>query len=349
MDARTDELVEKLAENHGLELAEYEYLLRHVDDETRAVLAERARSAREPRYGRRVFIRGLIEFTSYCKNDCYYCGLRASNTACERYRLTAEEILACADTGYKLGFRTFVLQGGEDARFTDERLCAIVSAIKEEYPACAITLSAGERSYEGYDRLRAAGADRYLLRHETADAVHYAQLHPASMSWKRRMACLRDLRALGYDVGCGFMVGSPFQTPATLAADLNFIQEFSPEMCGIGPFMPHHATPFAGEPAGTLEQTLVLLSIIRLIKPNILLPATTALGILHPHGWELGMEAGANVAMPNLSPADVRGKYLLYDGKPCSDVEATRSRRSLEERMEQIGYHVVTGRGDPCL
>lgn len=349
MSARTDELVEKLAENHGLELAEYEYLLRHVDDETRAVLAERARSAREPRYGRRVFIRGLIEFTSYCKNDCYYCGLRASNTACERYRLTAEEILACADTGYELGFRTFVLQGGEDARFTDEHLCAIVSAIKEEHPACAITLSAGERSYEGYERLRAAGADRYLLRHETADAVHYARLHPASMSWKRRMACLRDLRALGYDVGCGLMVGSPFQTPATLAADLNFIQEFSPEMCGIGPFMPHHATPFAGEPAGTLEQTLVLLSIIRLIKPNILLPATTALGVLHPHGWELGMEAGANVAMPNLSPADVRGKYLLYDGKPCSDVEAARSRRNLEERMEQIGYHVVTDRGDPCL
>lgn len=349
MDARMGELVEKLAENHGLEPAEYEYLLTHVDGEARAVLAERARAAREPRYGRTVFIRGLIEVTSYCKNDCYYCGLRVSNAACERYRLTEEEILACADAGYELGFRTFVLQGGEDVRYTDERLCAIVSALKGAYPACAITLSAGERSHESYARLRAAGADRYLLRHETADPAHYARLHPASMSWERRMACLRSLRSLGYAVGCGFMVGSPFQTPATLAADLAFIQEFSPEMCGIGPFMPHHATPFAGEPAGSLEQTLALLSIIRLIKPAILLPATTALGTLHPHGWELGMEAGANVVMPNLSPADVRGKYLLYDGKPCSDVEAARSRRILEERMERIGYRVVTDRGDPCL
>ncbi len=349
MDTKAGELVHKLAGEHGLALDEYEYLVDHLDEEVRAHLAALAREAREPIYGHDVFVRGLIEFSSYCKNDCLYCGIRASNTGCERYRLTPEQILSCADMGYELGFRTFVLQSGEDRHFTDELLCSIVRALKEAHPDCAVTLSVGERSYESYARLREAGADRYLLRHETANPEHYARLHPAGMSWEHRMQCLRDLRELGYAVGAGFMVGSPFQTPADLARDLAFIQEFQPEMCGIGPFVPHHATPFADEPAGTLEQTLGLLSIIRLIKPGILLPATTALGTIDPRGRELGMEAGANVVMPNLSPGDVRSKYLLYDNKTSTGDEAAESLRSLKRHLARAGYNVVTDRGDPRI
>ena len=349
MDIRAAELIEKLAGEHALALDEYEYLVSRLDQETRDLLAEYARAAREPIYGHDVFVRGLIEFSNVCKNDCLYCGIRASNAGCERYRLTVEQILSCADRGYELGFRTFVLQSGEDPHYTDERLCAIVRALKEAHPDCAVTLSVGERSRESYAALREAGADRYLLRHETASPEHYAKLHPANLSWEHRMQCLRDLRNLGFAVGAGFMVGSPFQTSANLARDLAFIQEFQPEMCGIGPFMPHHATPFANEPAGTLEQTLGLLSIIRLIKPNILLPATTALGTIHPRGRELGMEAGANVVMPNLSPGDVRAKYLLYDGKICTGDEAAECRRCLEMRMAGCGYNVVTDRGDPRI
>ena len=350
MDTRSSELVSKLAEDHALALAEYEYLAANLaDDELREVLAEHARAAREPIYGHDVFVRGLIEFSSFCKNDCYYCGLRASNRACERYRLTQEQILSCADMGYELGFRTFVLQSGEDPHYTDDLLVGIVTALKAAHPDCAITLSVGERSRESYAALREAGADRYLLRHETASPEHYAKLHPANLSWENRMRCLHDLRDLGFAVGAGFMVGSPFQTSANLARDLAFIQDFQPEMCGIGPFVPHHATPFANEPAGTLEQTLGLLSIIRLIKPNILLPATTALGTIHPKGRELGMEAGANVVMPNLSPGDVRAKYLLYDGKICMGDEAAECRRCLEMRMAGCGYNVVTDRGDPRI
>ena len=249
--------------------------------------------------------------------------------------------------GYELGFRTFVLQGGEDMWFSDERLCAIVASIRERHPDCAITLSMGERSRESYARLRQAGADRYLLRHETADPEHYALLHPAAMSFDNRMRCLHDLRELGYAVGVGMMVGSPYQTPRHLAEDLAFIDRFKPEMCGIGPFIPHHATPFADRPAGTLEQTCYLLSIIRLIHPSVLLPATTALGTIDPMGREKGVLAGANVVMPNLSPADVRQKYLLYDGKICMGDEAAECRRCLDLRMERIGYHVVVDRGDP--
>lgn len=347
MDNTTRELIEELTTTHTLTSEGYEYLVAHQDDEAAALLAERADAVRRSIYGTDVFVRGLIEFSSYCKNDCYYCGLRASNSSCERYRLTLEQILFCADMGYELGFRTFVLQSGEDGWFTDERLCPIVAAVHERHPDCAITLSVGERSRESYARLHEAGADRYLLRHETADPKHYALLHPERMSFERRMRCLQDLRELGYAVGVGMMVGSPHQTPAHLARDLAFIDEFKPEMCGIGPFIPHHATPFAHESAGTLEQTCYLLSIIRLIHPKVLLPATTALGTIHPLGREKGIQAGANVIMPNLSPTDVRQKYLLYDGKICMGDEAAECRRCLDLRMEKIGYRVVVDRGDP--
>ena len=312
----------------------------------RAALAEMARAVREPIYGNDVFVRGLIEISSYCRNDCLYCGLRASNKAAERYRLSPDEILACADEGHRLGFRTVVLQGGEDAFFTDDVLCGIIRSIKRAHPDTAVTLSLGERGRESFARLREAGADRYLLRHETADEAHYAALHPQSMSFANRMQCLRDLRELGYQVGCGFMVGSPGQTAATLAKDLAFIESFRPEMCGIGPFVPHHATPFATAPAGSVELTCLLLSVIRMIHPHVLLPATTALGTLDPNGREKGLLAGANVVMPNLSPVAVRKKYAIYDNKICTGEESAQCRFCLERRVESVGCRLVVDRGD---
>ena len=341
-------LLDKLNTEHRLSLQEYEVLVSGMDAETRAYAAELAVPLRRQYYGNAVFVRGLIEFTNYCRNDCLYCGIRRSNRNADRYRLSPEEMLACCREGYRLGFRTFVLQGGEDPYFTDDRMTAIVREIRQNWPDCAITLSLGERSRESYQALFNAGADRYLLRHETADPVHYAKLHPAELSWEHRMQCLRDLKEIGYQTGCGFMVGSPCQTAHELAEDLFFIQEFQPEMCGIGPFIPHKDTPFADQLPGTLEMTLYLLSILRLIKPDLLLPATTALGTIHPRGRELGIEAGANVVMPNLSPTGVRDKYLLYDNKICTGEESAQCVGCLEARMRSIGYEIVQSRGDPA-
>ena len=339
-------LIVELAETHRLSETQYAGLVSGRDEEAAGLLAEKAVSVRQAIYGKDVFTRGLIEVSSICKNDCLYCGIRRSNACASRYRLSEEEILSCAADGYELGFRTFVLQGGEDPYFSDDVLCAIVSGLKKRYPDCAVTLSMGERSRESYQALFDAGADRYLLRHETADAAHYARLHPPAMSFENRMRCLQDLRETGYQVGCGFMVGSPFQTPQALAKDLKFIETFKPDMCGIGPFIPHHDTPFRDYPAGTLEETLFLLSIIRLIHPPVLLPATTALGTIHPLGREKGIQAGANVVMPNLSPVDVRRKYELYDNKICTGEESAQCRHCLDQRMQNIGYRLVVDRGD---
>ena len=297
-------------------------------------------------YGNKVYIRGLIEFTNYCKNDCLYCGIRRSNKAADRYRLSEKDILECCHTGYELGFRTFVLQGGEDPYYTDEIICSLIGQIKEKYPDCALTLSIGEKSRESYKRYFEAGADRYLLRHETANQDHYSRLHPRDMSLDNRKRCLWDLKEIGFQVGCGFMVGSPYQTIDTLYEDLKFIKDFKPHMVGIGPFIPQHATPFSKEKAGGLEETLRLLSIIRLMNPHVLLPSTTALGTIHPQGRELGIKAGANVVMPNLSPTEVRAKYQLYDNKICTGDEAAECRACMQNRMKQIGYEVVTDRGD---
>ena len=309
-------------------------------------LAEKARRVREKHYGKDVYLRGLIEFTNYCKNNCYYCGIRAGNLNCERYRLSEEQILSCCDMGYELGFRTFVLQGGEDPHYTDELLASIVSSIKKAHPDCAVTLSIGERKRESYQMLFDAGADRYLLRHETADKEHYEMLHPADLSFDHRMQCLRHLREIGYQVGTGMMVGSPYQTADHLVRDLRFLKEFKPEMVGIGPFIPHHDTQFADCQAGTVEMTVRLLSMIRLLLPDVLLPATTALGTIDPMGREKGILAGANVVMPNLSPSDVRGKYLLYDNKICTGDEAAECIRCMAARIEYVGYEVASGRGD---
>lgn len=343
---RVIELIEKLEAQHSLSPDEYIYLIENRSIEAADLLREKAVRARKEIYGNKVFIRGLIEISNICKNDCIYCGIRRSNKACERYRLSKSQILECCDEGYSLGFRTFVMQGGEDPFFDDGVLCDIVSEIKKRYPGCAVTLSTGERSKESYQRLFNAGADRYLLRHETADKAHYSKLHPEEMSFENRMECLHNLREIGFQTGCGFMVGSPYQTVECLAKDLKFIEEFQPDMCGIGPFIPHCATPFSDMPAGSVELTCYLLSIIRLIKPNILLPATTALGSLEEGGREKGILCGANVIMPNLSPMSERKKYALYNNKLFSGNESAQEIENLSKSMETIGYRIVTERGD---
>lgn len=342
-------LTDKLALERDLTGEEFSRILLSDDPEVLEYLFSKAREKKEEFYGKKVFIRGLIEFTNHCRNNCYYCGIRRDNKSAVRYRLSDEEILSCCDNGYSLGFRTFVLQGGEDGYFTDERMADIVGAIRKRYPDCAITLSIGEREKDSYKRLFDAGADRYLLRHETADKVHYGSLHPKEMSYDHRMQCLKDLRDIGYTVGCGMMIGSPGQTMEHIIKDLRFIREFKPEMVGMGPFIPHHDTMYADEKAGSVDLTLKLIGVIRLMLPSVLLPATTALGTLDPEGREKGIMAGANVLMPNLSPVNVREKYTLYDNKICMGEEAAECIRCLKERVSKTGYEIVQDRGDPAL
>ena len=346
MNNRFFSLVETLVGNHSLCVEGYEELIGYCSEETASYLASEATTVRQRIYGNSIYIRGLIEISNICKNDCFYCGIRRSNKKCERYRLTPEQIFQCCEEGYKLGFRTFVLQGAEDAFFTEKILCDIIGSIKENYPDCAITLSLGERSRESYQMLYNAGADRYLLRHETADSEHYGRLHPPEMYFNNRMRCLQDLRDIGFQTGCGFMVGSPYQTNSNIAKDLKFIENFKPDMCGIGPFIPQKDTLFYEKKAGTALLTCYLLSIIRLIHPPILLPSTTALGTIEQGGREKGILAGANVVMPNLSPLSERKKYLLYDNKICTEEESAQSVSNLAKRIQSIGFNIVTDRGD---
>ncbi len=337
-------LLDRLRLGEKLSLAQYECLIKGFSEESVEYAARLANEVRKPIYGNSVYIRGLIEVGNYCKNDCYYCGIRRSNKKIERYTLTIEQILACCFEGYSLGFRTFVLQGGEGV-YPVKKICEIVREIKQRYQDCAVTLSLGEYDFKDYKLMREAGADRYLLRHETADAAHYSMLHPMEQSLEHRMACLKELKRLGFQVGCGFMVGSPHQTMGMIAKDLKFIEEFNPEMCGIGPFIPQKDTPFGDQPKGSAELTIYLLSIIRLIKPDILLPATTALGSILPDGRERGILAGANVIMPNLSPKESRDKYALYDNKLSSGAEAAENLNALKLRMNKIGFKIVNARG----
>lgn len=304
-----------------------------------------ADSVRKEYYGKDVYIRGLIELSNYCKNNCYYCGIRCGNSHVTRYRLTTEDILSCCTQGYELGFRTFVLQGGEDPSFSDDYIGEIISEIKNLYPDCAITLSLGEKESTTYKAWFDAGADRYLLRHETANANHYLQLHPDGMSLESRKNCLWELKRIGYQVGSGFMVGSPHQTNDLIIEDLRFLQELKPDMIGIGPYIAHKNTPFHDCANGDLHKCLRLVSILRLMFPNALIPATTALGTIDSRGRELGLLAGANVVMPNLSPVKVRKQYELYDNKICTGEEAAECRMCLNNRVESIGYHIVTNIG----
>lgn len=343
------EIVDKVKQRQDVNLEEFGMIMETASKEDMDYLASTAREVADSIYGKNVYVRGLIEFTNYCRNDCYYCGIRRSNKEAQRYRLTEEQIMECCQMGYELGFRTFVLQGGEDPYFTDDRICKLIKKIKNRYEECAITLSIGEKSRASYERYFEAGADRYLLRHETANECHYRKLHPAELSLENRKSCLWNLKEIGYQIGAGFMVGSPGQTLETLYEDMRFIKELEPHMVGIGPFIPQHSTPFKGEKAGTLEETLKLLSIIRLIHPKVLLPATTALGTIHPMGREKGILAGANVVMPNLSPVSVRKKYELYDNKICTGDEAAECKNCLQSRMEKIGYTILVDRGDSQL
>lgn len=340
------ELIDKLYETLELERSELLLILNNFNADMSEYLFDKARFVSKKHFGNSIYTRGLIEFTNFCKNNCYYCGISRSNPNADRYRLSMEEILSCCETGYELGFRTFVLQGGEDGYYSEDKVVEIIKGIKSAYPDCAITLSIGERSYEAYKRFFEAGADRYLLRHETATDEHYNKLHPAELSLSERKQCLYNLKEIGFQVGTGFMVGSPFQTMENIAEDLLFLKEFKPHMIGIGPFIPHKDTRFLNEKQGSLDLTLLLIGILRLMNPKALIPATTALGTIDKNGREMGILAGANVVMPNLSPVSVRKKYSLYDNKICTGEEAAECRFCLQNRVQKIGYELVVDRGD---
>lgn len=340
------QLIDKLNKEKKLSFDEWNMLLASYDENDFKYATELARKISVENFGKRIYFRGIIEFTNYCRNDCYYCGIRCSNKNLDRYRLNKEDILNCCDVGYEYGFRTFVLQGGEDMHFTCDVLCDIVKSIKEKHSDCAVTLSVGELSREAYEKLFEAGADRYLLRHEAADKELYEKIHPPYQKYENRMRCLYDLKDIGYQVGCGFMVGVPHQENKHLATDMVFIQEFKPAMVGIGPFMTHKDTPFKNEPCGDVNLTLFTMSLMRILSPNVLLPATTALGTAQDDGRKLGVMCGCNVVMPNISPDDVRDKYMLYDNKIGTNINAAMGIKTLEDQMAQIGYEVVCTRGD---
>ena len=340
------ELIDRLHKEHTLTRGEFITLIKERDEENASYLASLAREEAVKIYGNGVFPRGLVEFTNYCKNNCYYCGIQGSNQHANRYRLSKDEILSACENGYQLGYRSFVLQGGHDPHYSDDVMVPIVSEIRKRYQDCAITLSLGERSKESYQKLYDAGADRYLLRHEAATPELYQKLHPESLSLENRIQCLWNLKEIGYAVGTGFMVGAPYQTVENLVDDLLFIQKLDPQMVGIGPFVPHHDTKFKDYPSGTVELTTYLTSILRLMNPHLLLPATTALGTIDPRGREKGILAGANVVMPNLSPVAVRKDYSLYDNKICTGEEAAECAGCLGRRLASIDYELVFTRGD---
>lgn len=344
-DVKIKKIIDKLHKESNATRDELIYLLTNLNEENKRYMFEKSNEVRMKHYGKSVYLRGLIEFTNYCKMNCKYCGIRSENKNADRYRLSKTEILNCAREGYRLGYRTFVLQGGEDAYYSDEKLVSIISAIKSEMKDVAITVSVGERSYDSYKKIFEAGADRYLLRHETATKSLYEKLHP-NASFENRRKCLENLREIGYQIGAGFMVGLPYETVEDKVNNLIYLKELNPHMCGIGPFIPQKDTPLHDFIGGTLEDTLVLLSIIRLMLPTVLLPATTALGTIDPTGREKGLKVGCNVVMPNLSPTSVRDKYALYDGKICTGDEAAECRGCIERRINFAGYEVEIGRGD---
>lgn len=340
------DLIDKLEKEKKLERSEWIFLLENYLPEDREYARIKAQDIAISKFGKKIFFRGIIEFSNICKNDCYYCGIRRSNSCISRYRLSKEDILECAREGYTHGFRTFVLQGGEDGHFSDDVLCEIIVSLKNKYPDCAVTLSVGERSRESYQKLYNAGADRYLIRHEAANSELYSKIHPSFQKHQERMRCLRDLREIGYQTGCGFMVGVPFQKISDIADDMVFIQDFKPQMVGLGPFLPHKDTPFGIYEAGSVDLTLFLISLTRIMLPNVLLPSTTALGTAKGDGRQLGVLAGCNVVMPNLSPENVRKKYMLYDNKIGTECDAESGVRLLREQMNEIGYEVICSRGD---
>lgn len=333
------EIINKLYTQKSASREELIFLLNNLNEAYTKYLLKKSNDVRKQNYGDVVYLRGIIEFTNHCKRNCLYCGIRRDNKSTDRYRLTKEEILECATLGNKLGYKTFVLQGGEDPYFTDEKMIDIIKLLKERFPQNAITLSLGERSYESYKSMYEAGADRYLLRHETASKELYEALHPDG-NFENRIKCLKDLKEIGYQVGAGFLVGLPDSNVYDMVENLLFIKELEPAMCGIGPFIPQKDTSLSKEKQGTVEETIIYLALIRLLVPDILLPSTTALGTIDPLGREKGLKAGANVVMPNLSPVSVREKYALYDGKICTGDEAAECRNCIERKIVNAGFRV---------
>lgn len=339
-------LIDKLKKEHHLSFEEWYQVIDGCCQETLEYVSKLARKQTQKVYGNRIFIRGLIEISNYCKNNCYYCGIRCGNSNAQRFRLGKDEILECCETGYALGFRTFVLQGGEDPVQDDDFIIDVVRSIRMKYPDCAITLSIGEKEKESYEAFFKAGANRYLLRHETADEEHYSKLHPKNMSMQHRMDCLRKLKQIGYQTGAGMMIGSPGQTTKHLCKDMMFLEELQPEMVGMGPFIPHKDTRFADEGHGSVDMTIYLLALTRLLLPNALIPATTALATVSEDGRMRGINAGANVVMPNLSPLNTREKYNLYDNKAITGGESAERIALLKQELQKNGYEVVIDRGD---
>ncbi|MFV0394557.1 MAG: [FeFe] hydrogenase H-cluster radical SAM maturase HydE [Coprobacillaceae bacterium] len=339
-------IIDKLIKQRRLEDEEYKQLLLYMNETDKEYLFSKAKEVAQETFGNKVYIRGLIEFSNYCKNDCYYCGIRLSNKNVERYRLTKEDILFCCKQGYQLGFRTFVLQSGEDNSYTQKDMCDIIKSIRNEYPDCAITLSMGEKDYDTYKAFYEAGANRYLLRHETINSKHYQSLHPKGMNIENRVACLKHLKEIGFQTGSGIMVGSPNQTVDNIIEDIKFLEELKPEMIGIGPYLPHVDTPFRDKEKGSLERTLIILAILRLMHPKALIPSTTALSTIAPNGREKGILVGANAVMPNLSPITNRTKYQLYNDKACMDEETAESLSLLDQRLHKMGYQISYERGD---
>jgi biotin synthase len=339
-------MIDHLAQTHHLSEQDALYLLDHLSMKEFAYLMEKSRLLTDQIYGKEVFFRGLIELTNVCSMGCYYCGLQCTNQQVQRYRMSAQEVLATVETGYQLGFKSFVWQGGEDSALSDEWLCDLIRQFKFNYPDCVVTLSIGERSRASYQALYDAGLDRYLLRHEAANKALYQRLHPEWMSYDHRMQCLSDLKEIGYWVGCGFLVNPPTQTNEDLVADLMFIQEFKPHMCGIGPFIPHPDTPFKNDIAGNGDQTAVMVALVRLLNPEVLLPATTALATVDPKGRLKGLNAGGNVVMPNLTPADVRKFYEIYAQKKNWGDEAAENVKRAKQDIENLGYQPALTKGD---
>lgn len=346
MNGKITDLIDKLNTEKRLGHSEWVCLFDGYTEADREYAAGIARDISVKTFGRRIYLRGIVEFSNYCKNDCLYCGIRRSNGNIGRYRLSDDEILECCAEGYELGYRTFVLQSGEDNAYPAERIAGIVRRIKAAHPDCAVTLSLGEKERGELEIMRSAGADRYLLRHETADKAHYEKLHPPAMSFEHRMNCLKTLKELGFQTGAGIMVGSPYQTPECLAKDMAFFHDFKPHMIGVGPFLPQKDTPFGDRAKGSYELTLFILSLCRIMLPKVLLPATTALGTISPTGREQGILSGANVIMPNISPTAVRKKYMLYDNKICTEDKSEDCRFCLQARIKSVGYEIDASRGD---
>lgn len=345
-DERVFDLLDKLKNERKLQKEEFLYILDNINIDSFVYLKKLSRAVTDTTYGKSVYLRGLIEISNYCSRSCNYCGIRRENDQVNRYRLTKEEILNSCKIGYDLGFKTFVMQGGEDNYFTKEVLSDIISTIKEHYPDVAVTLSIGERSFEDYQAFYDAGADRFLLRHEAYSKRLYEHLHPSSMSYHNRIECVKNLKEIGFQAGIGMMVGSPSQTNEDLAEDLIFMQELLPAMCGIGPYISHPNTPFKNEETGNPKHTLVMVALARLILPKALLPATTALATLDKEIRLEALRLGANVVMPNLTPLEPRKSYEIYQGKKISGSEAAEEMKNIIEEIENIGLKVDHVRGD---